>query len=321
MQLHHLIARRLLLLVPVWFGISLFAFSIATLAPGDPAYNIYLQRTSRNPPSLAALEPIREEFDLEGSFFTRYAHWTASAVQGDFGKSYETGEPVVDKLGRKLGATTRLALGGLVVACLIAFPLGILSAVRHNRLSDMASRLVALLGASVPSFWLGYLFILLFSVKLGWLPVAGSGTWKHAILPTVTLGIGGAAILSRLVRSSMLDVLRLDFIRAARAKGVSEPRIILRDALRNALIPVVTVMGLIFGALMGGAVVVEVVFSWPGIGRLIVEAITFRDLAVIQGFVLFVGTIIVLVNLVVDVSYALIDPRIRVGLRGGRLGA
>ena len=219
-------------------------------------------------------------------------------------------------LATRLWSTFKLAIGGLLIATLIAFPLGILAAVRHNTLIDFGARIFSLLGAAMPSYWLAYILILLFAVYLHWLPVAGSGSWRHLILPCFTLGLGGAALLSRLIRSSMLEALGYDYISTARAKGLSERRVILLHALRNVLIPVVTVMGTLLGLLLSGAIIVETVFAWPGLGRLIIDAISFRDYPVIQGFVLFTGTVFVLVNLIVDVSYTWIDPRVRLGAAG-----
>ena len=229
--------------------------------------------------------------------------------------------PVLPALISPLGSTLILALGGLIAASMIAFPLGILAAVKHNSLIDVVARFFSLIGAAIPSYWLAYMFILVFAVYLHWLPVAGAGSWRHLILPCFTLGLSGAALLSRLLRSSMLEVLGYDYIRTARAKGLSERKVILQHALRNALIPVVTVMGNMFGLLLSGAIIVETVFARPGLGRLIIEAISFRDYPVIQGFVLFTGTVFVLVSLIIDLSYTWIDPQVRLADGGpGRRG-
>lgn len=305
------LARRVLSLLPVWLAISLLAFGLGTLAPGDPAEEIYYQTFGEPPQDQAALDKLREELGLNNPFPLRYGLWTFNALRGDLGLSYRTGMPVWTQLASRLWSTLKLAIGGLIIAGLIAFPLGILAAVRQNTLADLAARFFSLLGAAMPSYWLAYLFILLFAVYLHWLPVSGSSSWRHLILPCATLGLGGAAFLSRLLRSSMLEVLGNDYIGTARSKGLSERRVILVHALRNALIPVVTVMGTLLGFLLSGAIIVETVFAWPGLGRLIIDAISFRDYPVIQGFVLFTGTVFVLVNLVVDVSYTWIDPRVR----------
>ena len=310
------LARRVLSLLPVWFAISVLAFGLGSLAPGDPAEAIYYQTYGEPPQDQAALDELREELGLNDPLPVRYGRWTFNALRGDLGLSYRSGQPVWPALATRLWSTFKLAIGGLLIATLIAFPLGILAAVRHNTLMDFAARIFSLLGAAMPSYWLAYILILVFAVYLHWLPVAGSGSWRHLILPCFTLGLGGAALLSRLIRSSMLEALGHDYISTARAKGLSERRVILHHALRNVLIPVVTVMGTLLGLLLSGAIIVETVFAWPGLGRLIIDAISFRDYPVIQGFVLFTGTVFVLVNLVVDVSYTWIDPRVRLGAGG-----
>ena len=314
------LARRVLYLLPVWFAISLLAFGLGALAPGDPAQSLYIQVHGVPPTDQVLLDKLREELGLSDPFPIRYVRWISSALQGDLGLSYRGNLPVWSELATRLWATLKLTIGGMVVAGLIAFPLGILAAVRHNSLADLLARLFSLLGAAMPSYWLAYMFILLFAVHLHWLPVAGSSSWRHLVLPSLTLGLGGAALLSRLLRSAMLEALGYDYIRTARAKGLSERNVILRHALRNALIPVVTVMGTLLGHLLSGAIITETVFAWPGIGRLIVDSISFRDYPVIQGFVLFTGTVFVLVNLMVDLSYTLIDPRVRLVGEGGRSG-
>lgn len=310
------LARRVLSLLPVWFAISVLAFGLGSLAPGDPAEAIYYQTYGEPPQDQAALDELREELGLNDPLPVRYGRWTFNALRGDLGLSYRSGQPVWPALATRLWSTFKLAIGGLLIATLFAFPLGILAAVRHNTLMDFAARIFSLLGAAMPSYWLAYILILVFAVYLHWLPVAGSGSWRHLILPCFTLGLGGAALLSRLIRSSMLEALGHDYISTARAKGLSERRVILHHALRNVLIPVVTVMGTLLGLLLSGAIIVETVFAWPGLGRLIIDAISFRDYPVIQGFVLFTGTVFVLVNLVVDVSYKWIDPRVRLGAGG-----
>jgi peptide/nickel transport system permease protein len=319
MRYYLYLTRRVLSLLPVWLVISFLAFGLGTIAPGDPAQAIYYQTFGTPPRDQAALDKLREELGLNDPLPLRYGRWIFSALRGDLGVSYRSGMPVGSELAEHLWATVKLALGGLFVATLIAFPLGILAAVRHNSLMDVSARLFSLMGAAIPSYWLAYILILLFAVFLHWLPVAGSGSWRHLVLPCVTLGLGGAALLSRLLRSSMLEALGHDYINTARSKGLPERTIILVHALRNALIPVVTVMGNLLGFLLSGAIVVETVFAWPGLGRLIVDAISFRDYPVIQGFVLFTGTVFVLVNLLVDMSYIWIDPLVRLA-DGGEKG-
>ncbi len=311
------VTRRFLSLLPVWAGISFLAFSMASLAPGDPAFMI-LERQAGMTPTREAVEKLRRELGLNDPFLVRYTRWLGGAVTGNLGRSYRTGEPVVVALRDRFPATLQITLLATVLAVAFSIPLGVVSAVRRNSTLDHASRVWALLGASLPSFWLAYLLILFFAILLGLLPVAGSGTPRHVILPSLTLGLGAAAILTRLTRSSLLETLGEDYVRTARAKGIGERAVVARHALRNALIPVLTAMGNRFGHLLGGAAIVETVFGWPGIGKLVVDAIYNRDYPMIQGFVLFMGTVFVLLNLAIDLLYVWIDPRIRLeeGERG-----
>ena len=304
------LATRVASLLPVWLAVSVLAFGLGNLAPGDPAEAIYYQTFGVPPTDQLELDQLREELGLNDPLPLRYGRWLINALRGDLGVSYRTGLPVWPELTVRLWVTLQLAFGGLLVTGLIAFPLGILAAVRHNSRTDMLARIFSLAGASLPSYWLAYMFILLFAVYLNWLPVAGSGSFRHLVLPCLTLGLGGAALLSRLLRSAMLECLSNDYIGVARAKGLSERRVVLVHALRNAMIPVVTVLGNLLGLLLSGAIIVETVFSWPGLGRLIVDSIQFRDYPVIQGFVLFTGSFFVLINLMVDLSYTWIDPRV-----------
>ncbi len=304
------IGRRILSLLPVWLGISLLAFSLANLAPGDPAQMILLRQTGELPTE-DAVRRLREQLGLDDPFPVRYGRWLADAVRGDLGTSFRTGEPVLWTLVERFPATLQLALAALLIGLLIGIPLGVLSAVRRDSGLDHTSRVGVLLGASIPNFWLGYLLILLFAVGLGWLPVAGWGSWQHLVLPALTLGVGGAASLTRLTRSTVLEELQADYVRTARAKGLPERLVVMRHALRNALNPIVTLTGMRFGGLLAGAVVVETVFAWPGIGSFVVDSIYDRDYPTIQGFVLFTGTVFVLVNLLVDLGYAWLDPRVR----------
>ena len=302
-------------MLPVWTAITLLAFGFGAIAPGDPAEEIYYHTFGVPPADQAALDELREELGLDDPFLVRYGLWTYRAIQGDLGVSYRTGAPVWNQMVSRLWATLKLALGGVLVAAVIALSLGILAAARQDSLLDLAARLFSLTGAAMPSCWLAYLLILVFAVHLYWLPVAGSGSWQHLVLPSTTLGLSGAALLSRLLRSSMLEAMSNEYMRVARAKGLPERQVVLVHALGNALIPVVTVMGTMLGFLLSGAVIIETVFAWPGLGRIMIDAISFRDYPVIQGFVIFTGTVFVLVNLVVDVSYTWIDPRVR--LSGG----
>ncbi len=301
---------RILSLFPLWIGISVLAFVLSNLAPGDPA-TVIAHRLSDVPPSEEQIASIRREYHLDDPMPVRYARWLGGAARGDLGRSYRTKEPVFNELAAHFPATLQLACVALVIALVIALPLGVLAAVRRGSWLDHGARVGALLGASLPSYWLGYLLILIFALGTGWLPVAGREGAGAAVLPALTLGLGTAATLARLTRSSLLEVLGEDFIRTARAKGLSERAVVWRHALRGALIPVLTVTGIAFGHLLGGAVIVESIFAWPGIGNLLVNSIYDRDYPMIQGFVLFMGTVFTLLSLVADLSYLWIDPRIR----------
>lgn len=306
---------RILSLVPLWLGISMFAFALSNLAPGDPA-TVLAHRLSDVPPSEEQIASIRREYHLDDPLPVRYVRWLSSAVRGDLGISYRTKEPVLKELATRFPATLQIAFVALVVALFVGLPLGIVSAVRRGTWVDQVARVGALLGASLPSYWLGYLLILLFAISLSWLPVAGRERIGSAVLPSLTLGLGMAATLARLTRSSLLEVLHEDYIRTARAKGLTERVVIRRHALRGALIPVVTMIGIAFGHLLGGAVIVETIFAWPGIGKLVIDSIYDRDYPMIQGFVLFMGLVFTLLNLLTDLSYVWIDPRVRLSRKG-----
>jgi peptide/nickel transport system permease protein len=243
----------------------------------------------------------------------QYGRWVAGAVRGDLGESFRSGKPVFDELISRFPATLQVTVPGFAVAVLVAVGVGVLSAVRRGSLSDHGSRIAALLTDSIPSFVLAYLLIIVFSVTFNLLPVAGRGTWRHLVLPVLTLGLATSASLMRLTRSSLLEVLEEDYVRTARAMGLPWRSVILGHALKNAVIPVVTYAALIFGSLVTGTVIVETVFGWPGVGKYVVDSIFARDYAVIQGFVVFTGSIFVLVNLVVDLLYLRLDPRVRLG--------
>ena len=305
------VLRRSFYLIPAWLGISLVAFLLANLTPGDPA-RLALQRELGRQPTPAETAAAREQMGLNDPALIRYVKWLGDAVTGDLGDSYRTGKPVLGSLAERFPKTLQIAGIGLVLAIVIAIPLGVLAAVYRRGLIDHMSRVLALLGASMPSYWTAYLLILLFSVQMGILPVAGSQTWQHAVMPALTLGIAGSASLMRLTRSETLETLSQDYIRTARAKGLRSRAVLIRHALRNTLIPITTVLGMRFAGMLGGAVIVETIFSWPGIGKLMVDAIFDRDYPMIQGFVLFMGTAFLLINLIVDLGYGLIDPRIRI---------
>lgn len=307
------IGRRIAYLVPTWLGITLLAFLLSTLAPGDPA-RTYFQRTHGRQPSATELAQTRARFGLDQPAPQRYVQWVSGAVRGDLGLSFSSGLPVTDELLERFPATLQLAAAATLVTVVIALPIGILAALHRNSLIDQLTRGAAMLGASIPSFWLAYLLIIFFSVKLALFPPLGRGGIEHLVLPAFALGLGEAAIVARLARSSLLEVLGEDYVTTARAKGVAERRVVVRHILRNSLTAVVTQIGLVFGFLLAYSAIVEFIFVWPGIGRLAVEAIGQRDYNMIQGFVVFAGTIFVLINLAVDLVYLWLDPRVTLGV-------
>ncbi|MBM3450141.1 MAG: ABC transporter permease [Armatimonadetes bacterium] len=298
--------KRLCLAIPVLFGVSIVVFGIVRFIPGDPAQIMAGQAATQE-----AVRDIREALGLDRPVPVQYAYFLGGAVRGDLGKSIYNGAPVREELGQRFPRTLRLALSGILVSCLVGIPVGILSAVRHSTWIDSSAMIFALVGVSMPLFWLGLNLILIFAVRLQWLPAIGYETPQHLILPAITLGLGSAALVARMTRSAMLEVLRQDYVRTARAKGAAERRVVNYHALRNALIPVVTVVGLQLGNLLSGAVLTESVFAWPGVGRLLVEGVLTRDYPIIQGSILLVATSFVVLNLAVDLLYAFLDPRIR----------
>lgn len=300
------VLRRLLLLIPVLLGISLLVFSIMYITPGDPAQLML----GENAPK-AAVEALREKMGLNDPFIVQYFRFVGKAITGDFGRSYTTGRAVFDEIFSRFPNTLILAILGVIVAILIGIPVGIISATKQYSFIDSTSMVMALLGVSMPVFWLGLMLILLFSVKLGLLPSGGFEGISSLILPALTLGVGSAAIVTRMTRSSMLEVIRQDYIRTARAKGVSEKVVINKHALKNALIPIITVVGLQFGHLLGGAVLTESVYSWPGVGRMMVDAIRQKDTPTVLAAVIFLAAAFSIVNLLVDILYAYVDPRIK----------
>jgi peptide/nickel transport system permease protein len=303
------VARRVTYLVPTWFGITLLAFAVGQFAPGDPASAFFTRHHGR-PPSTAELQRTRQQLGLDKPVVQRYANSVTDALRGDLGVSYTSGRPVADELVERFPATLQLASAATLLAVLLGVPLGVLAALKRNSLLDQLTRGGSLLAASVPSFWLAYLLIIVFSVQLQLLPSFGTGGLEYLILPAVALALGEAGFVTRLARSSLLEVLGEDYITTARAKGLPERRVIGVHALRNAIGVIVTQVGLLFGFLLAYSVVVEVIFVWPGIGRLAFEAITQRDYPVIQGYVIFTGTVFILVNLAVDLIYQRLDPRI-----------
>ena len=306
------VTRRVAYLVPTWLAITLLAFFIAQLAPGDPASG-YFERLNGRPPGRIELARTRHQLGLDQPVVERYLRWLGHAVQGNLGTSYSSGLPVTHELLSRFPATLELATTATLLAALLGVPLGVLAATRRTNLIDHITRGASLTVASAPGFWVAYMLIILFSVKLRLLPSFGTGGLSHLILPALALGLGEAGLLARLARSSMLEVLREEYITTARAKGLPEGRVTWQHALRNALIAVVTQVGLVFGFLLAYSAIVEVIFVWPGIGALAVSAINQRDYPMIEGFVVFAGTVFILVNLAVDLIYMALDPRISLG--------
>ena len=299
------ILGRIVQVIPTLIGVSLIAF-VAMRMLGDPAHLVLGENATPQ-----ALAEYRREQGLDQPLHLQYVRFLASALQGDFGYSFRYRTPVFPLLLERLPATVMLGLSALGLAVAVGVPLGILAALRRGRWGDELIRVVALVGQAVPGFFLGLVLIIVFAVNLGWLPTGGTGDWRHLVLPSISLSAFLMALIMRFTRSSLLEVLGQDYIRTARAKGLSERTATLRHAMRNTLIPLVTVIALQAGVLFSGAVVTETVFGWPGVGRLAVEAVQGRDFPLIQATVLFMSGAVVLINLLVDISYAFLDPRVR----------
>lgn len=306
------IVSRIAQLVPVLFLISLIVFGVMHALPGDPA-ELMLQGAEGGAVTPERLAELKRQMGLDDPLAIQYARFVGHALIGDFGTSIRFQTSVAGLILERFGYTIELALAGLVVALLIGIPLGMIAAVRQNSWVDSLAMSVAYVGASMPIYWFGLILILFFAFDLGWFPPAGAESWMALVLPAFTLGLVSAALIGRLVRSSMIEVLQEDYIRTSRAKGLGERLVIWRHGFKNALIPVVTMVGLQFGALLAGGVVTETVFSRPGVGRLVVSAILAKDYPLVQGCVMFLSMIYLSVNLVVDVLYAWLDPRIRYG--------
>lgn len=301
------VARRMLSLIPVLLAMTLISFSMMHLIPGDPVQYMFRERRV----SAETYERVREDFGLNLPLHIQYFRFLTNLLHGELGYSFRSRRSVIEEMSYRLPVTLTLAIGGTIISLMIGILTGVISAIKQYSLLDYSSMLGALLGVCMPEFWLGLMLILMFGVYLRWFPVSGGTDIKSFILPFITLGIGGAAVLARLTRSSMLEVLRQDYIRTVRAKGLRERLVIYRHALRNALIPVLTMATIQFGYLLMGTVLVETVFALSGIGRLSVTSIIARDIPLVQGIVLFYGSTFVLINLVTDIAYAFIDPRIR----------
>ncbi|SFS80709.1 nickel ABC transporter permease [Halostagnicola kamekurae] len=308
--------RRLGSFAVVLAGVSFLTYGLVFLTPGDPASTI-LREQRQSPPSSAATEAFRAEHGLDEPFVTQYVSWLTDAVRGDLGTSYARSEPVSSLLIEYLPNTLELALAAIGISLLLAVPTGVVSAVYHDTWIDRTGQLVATLGVSMPNFWLGYLLILVCSLRLGLTPVSGAGTIDHLVLPAITLGTATAAVLTRLVRASMLEALEAEYVDTARSKGVRERVVVTKHALRNALVPVLALVGLQFGFVLNGAVVVEVVFQRPGLGTLLVDAVFARDVPVIQGVVLVTATAFVAINQLVDLASLALDPRLEPTSIGG----
>ncbi|HIS64166.1 MAG TPA: ABC transporter permease [Candidatus Avoscillospira avistercoris] len=312
------IVKRLLMLIPVIIGVTFIVFFILNLSPGDPAAIILGDQATAE-----ALEMKREELGLNDPLLVRYVDYMVGLAHGDLGLSYRNSISVWDQVIDRLPNTALLAACGILVALVIGIPIGIISARKQYSLLDNISMVGALVGVSMPNFWSGLLLVMIFSVHLGWLPSQGMGSGfgplvLSLILPSVTLGMNSAAMVARMTRSSMLEVIRQDYISTARAKGVSERVVTFQHMLRNALIPIITAVGLQFGNLLGGAMLAETVFSWPGLGRLMVENIKSKDIPMVMGCVVVMATMFTLVNLVVDIIYSFVDPRIKSQYKKGR---
>jgi len=298
--------RRLLLTIPVLLGVATLVFSLIHLVPGDPAQAMLGDGAS--PQDIAEL---RTNLGLDRPLPVQYASFLRAAVAGDLGTSFRTGQPVTRMIAERVPATAELAVAAMSVAILLALPLGIVAAVWKNTLADHAAMTFSLAGISIPNFWLGPLLAIVFAVELGWLPVSGRGTLAHLVLPAVSLGLALSAILARMTRASLLEELGELYVRAARARGASPAAAVLNHALRNSLIPLVTIVALQFGAVLTGAVITETIFAWPGIGRLLIQSIGFRDYPMVQGCILLIAVTYVTVNLITDILYGVLDPRIR----------
>jgi len=300
------LVRRLAGTIPVVLAVSIFVFGFVHALPGDPA------RLEAGPEATPAdIEAIRVDMGLDGPIWAQYLRWVDNVVHGRLGRSIKTRAPVAQVIGERFMPTLWLTLVAMVWSTVVGIGIGVLSGIRRGSWQDKTGMVLAISGVSFPGFWMGLLLIDLFSVRLGWLPTGGYGTWQHFVMPAFTLGIGVAAVMARFTRSAFVEVSGEDYVRTARMKGVSERVVAWKHTLRNAMIPVITLTGLQFGFLLGGAIVIETVFSWPGLGRLLVDSVSFRDYPVIQVEIMLFSIEFVLINLLVDLLYAVANPEIR----------
>ena len=305
------VVRRLATLPLLLLGISAVSFALLSVAPGDPAEIVLHQRNPGQMPSPAAVTAMRAELGLDAPLPAQYVRWMSRALAGDMGRSYVTEQPVAAQLARRTVPTVVLTVAALGLALVLAVPMGILSARRRGGAGDAIVRLAALVGSAAPSYALAFGLIILFAVKLSWLPAVGYGSVAQMVLPAIALSLAPMAQLTRLIRASVLDVLGQDYIRTARAKGLSEQMVVMKHALRNALLPAIGATGVILAHLLGGAVIIETIFTWPGLGQLIVGAALTRDYPVVQGFVTYLAVIVLLANLATDIALRVADPRLR----------
>lgn len=298
--------RRIVMTVPVLLGVATLVFSLIHLVPGDPA-QVMLGESATG----AEVADLRAKLGLDQPLMTQYRRYVTGLLHADLGRSFRYNTPVEREIAQRLSNTVKLAVAAMAVALAIAVPLGVLGALFQGKALDQAAMTLSLAGISMPNFWLGPLLAIVFSVKLGWLPVSGTGSPSNLVLPSATLGAALAAILARMTRASLIDELRELYVLAAKARGLSEARAVIAHALRNSLIPVVTIVGLQFGAVLTGTIITETIFAWPGVGRLLIQAISFRDYPLVQGCILLIAVTYVAMNLLVDLVYGWLDPRIR----------
>jgi len=304
--MYKFICKRLLITIPILLGVTFIVFSIMSLTPGDPGRLILGFNAKQE-----AVDMLNRELGFSKPFLVRYLNYIAGVFRLDFGKSYRTSQPVFDEIWRRFPNTLALALMSVLFSSLIGITLGVIAAIKQYTLTDNVFTVLAMFFASMPGFWLGMNLILIFSLYLGWMPTSGIGSWRNFVLPVATLSVSGAGGLLRLTRSTMLEVIRQDYIRTARAKGATNRMVIMKHALKNALLPIITIMAMSFGGLLGGAVIVETVFSIPGLGTHVVSAIRMKDVPVVMSTTIFLAAMFCLIMLVVDIAYAFIDPRIR----------